>query len=294
MVRNPNKPGLPRREQNRIGQQELLATTFEQFELEIRRQLGRMLAGGGFDPAADIVGITVNRWPYGYSYTYDTLADPDVPPRNGRTSSAAGGSAGSRLRTRTREPGRSPIRRSMKPTARSRSCSWPRDWHEQKKGRLDAPTPPTSVRIPPDMRFDIELGKRRSDGQRTDTASMRILIVGDLMGASAVEAPPVDKRPLAAISVDTFDAVFARFKPSVALPHLGLQTPLTFESLDDFHPDKLFARVGIFDRLFSLRQRPPEPVDVRGGSRRAEIERPCGSHRALDELSLSPDPTHPR
>ena len=62
------------------GQKELLATTFEQFELEIRRQLGRMLGGGGFDPASDIVGITVNRWPYGYAYTYDSLADPDGPP----------------------------------------------------------------------------------------------------------------------------------------------------------------------------------------------------------------------
>jgi spermidine dehydrogenase len=80
MVRNPNKPGLPRKEQNRIGQQELLSTTFEQFELEIRRQLGRMLTGGGFDPARDIVAITVNRWPLGYAYTYDTLGDPDVPP----------------------------------------------------------------------------------------------------------------------------------------------------------------------------------------------------------------------
>ena len=80
MVRNPNKPGLPRREQNRIGQQELLSMSFHQFEAEIRRQLGRMLAAGGFDPAADIVGITVNRWPYGYAYTYDTLGDPDMPP----------------------------------------------------------------------------------------------------------------------------------------------------------------------------------------------------------------------
>ncbi len=80
MVRNPNKPGLPRREQHHAGQQELLSMSFEQFELEIRRQLGRMLGGGGFDPAADIVGITVNRWPHGYSYTYDTLADPDVAP----------------------------------------------------------------------------------------------------------------------------------------------------------------------------------------------------------------------
>ncbi|HYM24218.1 MAG TPA: NAD(P)-binding protein, partial [Vicinamibacterales bacterium] len=50
MVRNPNKPGLPRREQNRAGQHELLSMTFQQFELEIRRQLARMLGPGGFDP----------------------------------------------------------------------------------------------------------------------------------------------------------------------------------------------------------------------------------------------------
>ncbi|MCC7181288.1 MAG: NAD(P)-binding protein [Acidobacteria bacterium] len=80
MVRNPNKPGLPRKEQNRIGQQELRSMTFHDFELSIRRQFARMLAGTGFDPAADIVGIAVNRWPDGYAYTYDTLADPDLPP----------------------------------------------------------------------------------------------------------------------------------------------------------------------------------------------------------------------
>ena len=80
MVRNPNKPGLPRKEQNRLGQQELLSMTFSDFELAIRRQLARALAGTDFDPAADIVGIAANRWPRGYAYTYDTLADPDVAP----------------------------------------------------------------------------------------------------------------------------------------------------------------------------------------------------------------------
>jgi spermidine dehydrogenase len=80
MTSNPNKPGLPRREQNRAGAEQLLSTTFEQFELEIRRHLAAMLGSAGFDPAADIVGLTVNRWPYGYAYTYDTLADPEVPP----------------------------------------------------------------------------------------------------------------------------------------------------------------------------------------------------------------------
>jgi spermidine dehydrogenase len=80
MVRNPNRPGLPRKEQNRLGQQELLTATFHDMELSIRRQMARMLAGTDFDPAADIVGIAANRWPDGYSYTYDTLADPDVAP----------------------------------------------------------------------------------------------------------------------------------------------------------------------------------------------------------------------
>jgi len=60
MTANPNKPGLPRKEQNRHGQHELLSTSFEQFELKIRQQLARMLGSGGFDPAKDIAAITVN------------------------------------------------------------------------------------------------------------------------------------------------------------------------------------------------------------------------------------------
>ena len=79
LVRNPNKPGLPRREQNRAGRAEMLATPFETIELETRSQLNRMLAPAGFDVRRDILAITVNRWPHGYAYTYDTLADPDMP-----------------------------------------------------------------------------------------------------------------------------------------------------------------------------------------------------------------------
>jgi spermidine dehydrogenase len=82
MMRNPNKPGLPRKEQNRAGQQELLTMAFGDFELQIRQQLDRMLNEAGFRVADDILAITVNRWPLGYAYTYDTLADPDVPPEH--------------------------------------------------------------------------------------------------------------------------------------------------------------------------------------------------------------------
>jgi spermidine dehydrogenase len=76
MTRTPGSPGLPRKDQHRIGRAELLATSFETFERNIRSQLLRILGSGGFDPARDIIGIAVNRWPHGYSYTYNSLYDP--------------------------------------------------------------------------------------------------------------------------------------------------------------------------------------------------------------------------
>ena len=76
---NPNQPGLPRKEQHKAGWRQLLQTSWEEVELETRRELARILGPGGFDPASDILGITVNRWPHGYAYTYDSLSDPDVP-----------------------------------------------------------------------------------------------------------------------------------------------------------------------------------------------------------------------
>jgi spermidine dehydrogenase len=79
LVRNPNKPGLSRREQQRAGMREMLATPFETIEHETRRELARILGSGGFDPASDILAFTANRWPHGYAYTYDTLGDPDLP-----------------------------------------------------------------------------------------------------------------------------------------------------------------------------------------------------------------------
>ena len=76
MMRNPNAPGLPRKEQQRLGRLDMLNTSFQTSELEIRRQLARILGPGGFDPAHDILALTINRWPHGYAYTYDTLGDP--------------------------------------------------------------------------------------------------------------------------------------------------------------------------------------------------------------------------
>ncbi|MGH6827931.1 MAG: FAD-dependent oxidoreductase [Rhizomicrobium sp.] len=78
MLRTPAKPGLPEREQHKAGRAELLATPFATFEREIRGQLARTLSAGGFEPARDIAGIAVNRWPHGYAPEYNSLIDgPD-------------------------------------------------------------------------------------------------------------------------------------------------------------------------------------------------------------------------
>lgn len=81
LVRTPANPGGgSERDQHRAGRADMLATSFETFERNIRSQMGRILGPGGFDPARDITGITVNRWPHGYAYEYNPLWDPDWAP----------------------------------------------------------------------------------------------------------------------------------------------------------------------------------------------------------------------
>ena len=79
LSRTPCKPGLPVREQQIAGRYEILVTSFETFERNIRDQLQRTLSEGGFDSARDIEAITVNRWPHGYGYEYNPLFDPQWP-----------------------------------------------------------------------------------------------------------------------------------------------------------------------------------------------------------------------
>jgi spermidine dehydrogenase len=75
MMKAACRPGHPAREQHSMGRMELYTTTFETMERRIRDQLARIAGPGGFDPARDIAAITVNRWPHGYAYEYNSLYD---------------------------------------------------------------------------------------------------------------------------------------------------------------------------------------------------------------------------
>ncbi len=74
-------PGETPEEQSRSGRYELLGMAFEDYEREVRRHLAGMLGSGGFDPAEDIAGIIVNRWPHGYAWDPNPLFSPEYAER---------------------------------------------------------------------------------------------------------------------------------------------------------------------------------------------------------------------
>ena len=77
MVQVPHVDDLggDQRAQSRAARGLVYSTTFEQYEAAIRDQLQRMLGAGGFEQQRDILAITVNRWPHGYSYYSNPLFD---------------------------------------------------------------------------------------------------------------------------------------------------------------------------------------------------------------------------
>jgi spermidine dehydrogenase len=59
-------PGLPVADQGHRGRGEMLATSFKDYERQIRQQFTDMFARTGFDAGRDIAGIILNRWGHAY------------------------------------------------------------------------------------------------------------------------------------------------------------------------------------------------------------------------------------
>jgi spermidine dehydrogenase len=55
----------------------MLALSFEDYEREVRTVLDGIYGPHGLDVKRDVLAITVNRWPHGYSYWYTDLWDPE-------------------------------------------------------------------------------------------------------------------------------------------------------------------------------------------------------------------------
>lgn len=78
----PFLPDVKGPEQWREGRRILLQTPFSTFEHHVRDQLDQALSSAGFDAERDISGITVNRWPHGYSYESNLIWEPEYATEN--------------------------------------------------------------------------------------------------------------------------------------------------------------------------------------------------------------------
>ena len=61
-----NERGTSLAEQGRLARGKLYATSYRDYESQIRRQLVKLFGNAGFDPVKDIAGIILNRWGHAY------------------------------------------------------------------------------------------------------------------------------------------------------------------------------------------------------------------------------------
>jgi type VI secretion system ImpC/EvpB family protein len=106
-------------------------------------------------------------------------------------------------------------------------------------------------------RFDFDVTFGRTSPPREEATPMRILLLGDFSNRSAIDRLPLARRPTIPVDVDTFGQVMRRLAPRVELPLGGLQ----FADIDDFHPDRLAARLEVFRDLRHKRAHPPADDD---------------------------------
>ena len=102
-------------------------------------------------------------------------------------------------------------------------------------------------------RLEFDLGFGRTGRPREDSEPMRLLVLGDFSGKAAADRPPLATRPTQRVDIDNLDDVIQRLRPRLTLP----AGEIAFRAIDDFHPDRLFARLDVFQALRQARANPP-------------------------------------
>ena len=108
--------------------------------------------------------------------------------------------------------------------------------------------------MPERLKFDLGFG-RPGGTRRDDGDPMRLLVLGDFSGRG--DRRPLATRPTQQVDVDSLDDVIERMGPRLALPAGEIQ----FRRIDDFHPDRLYQRLELFQALRDKRARPPAEDD---------------------------------
>jgi len=118
-----------------------------------------------------------------------------------------------------------------------------------------------------EVHLDVSPGRAQPQGRPDPETPFRIAILGDFSGRanrglSESGDALANRRPLL-IDRDNFDSVLAKVSPRLELipgGDEGFRISLQFADLDSFHPDRLFERVQIFQKLRETRQKLNDPT----------------------------------
>ncbi len=110
-----------------------------------------------------------------------------------------------------------------------------------------------------EIHLEAEPASQTATLPESDTP-FRILILGDFTGRTNrglhETGARLAERRTRQIDRDNFDAVLGAFAPALQLgPHIAWR----FRELDDFHPDRLYAGLEIFERLRETRRKLADP-----------------------------------
>lgn len=132
--------------------------------------------------------------------------------------------------------------------------------------------------------LDVHLAASgRSEGTPSSEVPFRIAILGDFSGQVGRENPrPAKLRPVL-IDRDNFEQVLQNLGVEA---HLQLGTSqqrliLRFQSIDDFHPDQILARVSLFGQLRETRKKLSHPSTFAEAA--AEVRRWAGESQPSPE-----------
>jgi type VI secretion system protein ImpC len=117
-----------------------------------------------------------------------------------------------------------------------------------------------------DIRFGW--GQSPNGDPEAEGTPFSILAIGPWRGSAPAPGRP-DDRPVVRIDTETFDEVFARTAPRIAIEGYGeggADAVLDLRSLDDLHPDALLRNVPALRSLASLLTVARDPATFRGGA----------------------------
>lgn len=145
----------------------------------------------------------------------------------------------------------------------------------------------------------FELGASRSPAPQKadDETPFRLAVLGDFSGRgrrpSDPPAPLANRQPIL-VDVDNLDALPGRLGAAAQVPvgnEDGVSVAVALHELEDFHPDRIFERLELFQALKDIRKRLQDPTtfDAAAAQLRSQAPDQPAAAEASPETPAEPD-----